>query len=415
MTGPVVVIVDPYSSGVMYAPALRKAGFSPVAVISAPGPAPDFTSTLRPKDFDVVLAADDGLIDRLAPMSPVAVLPGTESGVELADRLADQLTPRRANSPQLAPARRHKGAMVAAVAARGIPVARTVTARRSDQVERWIADEGLTGVDLVVKPAMSAGTEGVQLARGGEGWRPAMAGLLGRTNAMGVVDTDVVIQERVTGTEYAIDTFSHDGLHTVTDICRYGKVDIGPNFAVYDHVEFVAYDDDGHAELVRYVERVLDALGIRFGSAHTEVMLTADGPRLIETNARLAGGGIPGAAWLATGETGVDRLIDQLRGAPDVRLDFTLHRSVLTMLFMAPQSGIVSNVEAYYRIRELRTCRHLRVKVGNGDFVPATSDLMSTTRLGWAVLADRDHQRVRADHASARAIAAEVRIEGGRS
>ena len=34
---------------------------------------------------------------------------------------------------------------------------------------------------------------------------------------------------------------------------------------------------------------MLDALGIRFGPAHTEVMLTATGPVLVESGARMHG------------------------------------------------------------------------------------------------------------------------------
>lgn len=408
-----VVVVDPYSSGVIYAPALRRSGFSPVAVLSFPGPSPDFTTTFCPADFDLELSADQGttrVAERLAALRPTAVVPGTESGVLLADELAAVLTPGLANLPELSYARRHKGAMAAAVQASGVPVARTLCASQADEVEQWIVDQGLAGIDLVVKPAMAAGTEGVSLARGGRGWRSAFERLLGQLNAMGVVNNDIVVQERLIGTEFAVDTFSFDGVHTVTDICRYGKRATESSFAVYDHVEFLDYHGERHGEMINYVTRMLDALGIRFGPVHSEVMLTSDGIRLIEANARLAGGGMAQAASLATGETAVDRLVRFLCGARDIRPDFTLQRTVMTVLFVAPRAGTVSNVEGYERIRTLQTCRHLRIKVANGDVVPETSDLMSTMRLGWAVLADRNTERVHADYRRARAMADGVRF-----
>jgi phosphoribosylamine-glycine ligase len=52
-------------------------------------------------------------------------------------------------------------------------------------------------------------------------------------------------------------------------------------------------------ELVDYTTRALDAFGFRFGPAYSEIMLTADGPRLVEVNSRVAGSGMAAAAQLA--------------------------------------------------------------------------------------------------------------------
>jgi hypothetical protein len=81
------------------------------------------------------------------------------------------------------------------------------------------------------------------------------------------------------------------------------------------------------------------------------------------------------------------------------------------VMFMVPRSGILRNTQAYQEISLLPTCRHLRVDVRDGDYVPATSDLISAMALGWALLADRDPGRVRADHAAARQIAAKVSVQ----
>jgi biotin carboxylase len=397
----------------MYAPALRRAGLSPVAVTSWPPPAESLTGSFRPGDFDQCWSEEHGrpgVTQRVARLAPVAIVPGTASGVELADTLAAALTPGRCNVPELAPARRHKGAMVAAVGASGLPVARSVSARGPEDVERWIADAGMSGRDLVLKPATSAGTDGVVLSEGGRGWRRAMRRLQGEVNLLGAVNEEIVVQEYLQGTEYCIDTFTCDGRHTVTNICRYGKVRNAERFALYEHVEFLPHESPGHPELIRYTERVLDALGIRFGPAHTEVIRTSGGPRLVETNARLAGGGIPAACFLANGDSGVDRLVRYLSGARDIPAGYRMQRCVLTVMFMVPRSGIIRNTAAYQEISSLPTCRYLRVNVRDGDHVPATSDLMSAMALGWALLADRDPRRVRADHAAARHITAKVSV-----
>merc|ERR1719267_187170 len=54
-------------------------------------------------------------------------------------------------------------------------------------------------------------------------------------------------------------------------------------------------------QLVSYVFRVLDAVGLRYGPCHTEVMFTPRGPILVEVNARLHGLQGPRLIELSTG------------------------------------------------------------------------------------------------------------------
>jgi biotin carboxylase len=51
------------------------------------------------------------------------------------------------------------------------------------------------------------------------------------------------------------------------------------------------YDTEELGELIEYGLGALDAVGLRQWAAHTEIMMTPDGPRLLEVNARLAGAG----------------------------------------------------------------------------------------------------------------------------
>lgn len=418
MSRPLVVIVEPYSSGNMYAPVLRRAGFSTCAVTLRS--AAPLAASFRAEDFDHHLeyGADDAapitprlldpVLDQLRGLTPVAVVPGEQHGVRLADRLAAELTPERANLPELAAARWHKGAMYAAVAAAGLPVIESLATRDPDEVADWLRDTGLGGRDLVVKPANASGTDSVTMLPGGAGWRPAVTGLAGAVSRHGIQLTDVVVQEYVTGVEYAVDTFSHDGVHTVTDIVRYRKRSVDGRIAIYESMEFVPFDAPGHDELLRYTERVLDALGVRFGVAHTEVMVTDRGPLLVEVNARPPGGAQPWACQLATGDNLVDRTVRYLGGGATVRPDYDLEMSVLVVFFAVRSGGRISGIEGLNAITRLPSCCHLKINVVDGDEVPETLDLMDAHKLGVAVLGHPDPAQVRADHLEVRRIASRV-------
>ncbi len=92
------------------------------------------------------------MVALLRELRPRCVLAGCESGVELAECVAPQVVPELANRPETAAARRHKGAMAAAVARAGLPVIEQICTDNPDAVEAWIERAGLGGRDLVVKP-----------------------------------------------------------------------------------------------------------------------------------------------------------------------------------------------------------------------------------------------------------------------
>jgi biotin carboxylase len=409
-----VVVVDPYSSGNLLAPALRAAGFSVVAVLSRPSPPEVLAASYQPSDFDEHLVCQSltpDIVERLRAIDPVAVLPGAEIGVELSDTLAAALTPQLANDPALASARRHKGDMVAAVADRGLRTIPTLCTSDPAKVPGWLAATGLVGRDLVLKPPRSAGTDGVTLAPGGNGWREVFEGMLGTENRLGFRNDEVLVQEYVPGVEYVVDTVTVDGMHTVTDILRYRKVRSGSSMAVYESMEYLPYDRREHPALVAYTREVLTALGVRFGAAHTEVILDDRGPVLVETGIRLAGGGAPSIAELATGNNPVHRLVRYLKGERDLPMAYTLQQHVCVVFLLVRASGYVRDAFHYGRIKDLASCRYHRVTAREGDYVEQSADLFQTLGFGWVVLSHPDAQQVYADHAEIRRIESRVRIE----
>jgi hypothetical protein len=84
--------------------------------------------------------------------------------------------------------------------------------------------------------------------------------------------------------------------------------------AVYDTMTWLPPGHPAVAALTRYTFRVLDAVGMRFGSAHVEITDTADGPLLIELGARPHGGGHPRFNRNATGDSQTDRTVRWLTG-----------------------------------------------------------------------------------------------------
>lgn len=413
--GRTVVLVDPYSSGVALGRTLRRAGFATHAVLTTPRPDPAYTRTFAASDHAGTTEAGLGLaevLDRVGRTRPVAVLPGAECGVEFADALAARLTPEFANDPERSVARRDKAVMMRTLKAAGIPTIPTVAVDDWHGCTEAAAAAGLstdTG-ELVVKPARSSLSDGLTLVPRGGDLTAAVRDLLGVRNLLGTVNRTVLVQRRMHGTEYVVDTFTQNGRHAVTNVCRYNKVPVGDSFAVYESTDFLPEDSPGNPSLIAYVRRVLDALGVRFGPCHSEVLLTDDGPVLMETGARLSGAGLAGATELATGGSALSRYVHSLNGGPPDRTDYTLRRRVRGVYLVFGESGVVSNTAVLDRVRHLPSCRHVQLPLRDGDRVERSTGLMSTMNQGWALLAHRDLGRLEADHDEFRRIQRDLRV-----
>jgi hypothetical protein len=100
-------------------------------------------------------------------------------------------------------------------------------------------------------------------------------------------NAEFLIQERRKGTEYIVNTISHSGEHIVTGVMRYIK-DIFNNVPIYRYTETIDLESFEAKILIPYITNCLDAVSFEFGLSHNQVMLTKNGPRLIEINARMA-------------------------------------------------------------------------------------------------------------------------------
>ncbi|MDJ0797779.1 MAG: ATP-grasp domain-containing protein [Calothrix sp. MO_167.B12] len=408
------VIVDPYSSGAFFAPAFTDAGVPVVAVVSSPAPPEVYASSYQPQDFSQIILATEDLsevVNKLRELRPRCVLAGCESGVELADAIAPQVVADIANVPEKAGARRHKGDMAAAVAQAGLPIIAQLCTDDADEVEKWLYQENLIGRDLVIKPPKSASTDGVTKVAKGEGWREVFHEMLGKHNRLGILNNKLVVQEYVTGIEYVVDTISYEGKHSISDICKYHKINNGQYMAIYDRMEWLPPTIPVYDQIVAYARGVLDAVGMRFGTSHVELMFTEHGPRLIEVGARPHGGGHPRFCRIATGDSQVDRVVRFFTRQGAIPDSFKLINHVLVVFLICRTRGRVNNVEIFDRVRELQSHHFSVIKIRNNDWLEPTKDLFASLDLGFVVLAHEDESQIMADYQLIRSLEQQLKLD----
>ncbi|HAT7072517.1 TPA: ATP-grasp domain-containing protein [Legionella pneumophila] len=289
-----IIIVGAYSTGQYLAPAFISRGYQCIHIQPGTTISPYFLDSYRPQDFikNLVWDGDDKKILReLCEFDVKAVIPGSEIAVLLADSLSQKLSLPTTNDPTLSIARRNKYEMQKALECAGIKSIPVFKTNEIDAIFSWLKAQCLD-YPIVLKPLSSAGTDGVSICQNQEDVQLAFNQLIGTVNALGENNDELLVQPYLHGTEYVVNTVSHDGKHYITDMIRVNKITINAS-PVYDYAELLSTSE--HQELYKvladYVKKSLDALGIKFGAGHSEVMLVNDKtPVLIETAARPIGG-----------------------------------------------------------------------------------------------------------------------------
>jgi biotin carboxylase len=236
-----------------------------------------------------------GLAEMLRWTGVQAVVPGDEAAVPAAESLASQLG-LPGNDPATSSWRTDKAGMQQALQDAGVSHPFTARACSAEGAAAAARVAGLPGRPVVIKPSWRSGSEDVTVCRlpqdvpGAWHRAAAVADMTGRTGGAPVV------QEYLAGQQWTVNTVTVTGssgrtVHVLTDMWRErvsitdgGHVAWGESWLVPPQ----APGEDGK-EVAEYAFDVLAAVGVVTGPAHLEIILTGDGPRLVEIAARLAG------------------------------------------------------------------------------------------------------------------------------
>lgn len=231
----------------------------------------------------------DAVLKQVRELDPMLVIAGSEFGVPYATRLAEDLG-LPGNPVSQLKAMTEKDAMHQALKDAGLRYIRGRIISSVEEAESYYYELG--NKEVVVKRVRGAGTQGVYLCSDFDEMMDAVKKELEYAvqSEGGVVP--LLIQERIIGKEYIVNTVSHKGKHRMTSLWEYDKVRLSNGTNAYNHIRAIKDLDIGHSRLIRYAYDVLDAIGVKYGAVHAEFMLDQKGPVLIEVNCRPMGAGM---------------------------------------------------------------------------------------------------------------------------
>jgi len=311
---------------------------------------------------------------------------GSEESMMLAYEVADELG-TAVNSPRSVALLNDKLAMRTLLRDKGLSSVRFATAERWPDVAALLADFTLP---VVVKPTTLSASRGTFLLTD-----PADLPAWGAELAAYHHDGPLLVEEYLRGPEFSVETLTVRGEHHVIGVTRklLGPL---PHFVELGHL-FPEPDTTEAREVAALAVALLDTVGYQCGPAHTEVILTADGPRIVESQARLGGDKIPDIVRLATGLDLRQEIFAALAGrAPRP----SRAESVGHIAYLSFPSGVLRSVSGVDEARALEFVDTLSFPFSVGDVLPET--VSSKSRHGFVILTG-------ADAAQARARAEQVR------
>jgi len=397
-----ILVVECISTGLNFIEDIIHRGYNPVALSVRVGDGAQAYSKLAedslkriPYSFDRIVEQDtyEKTLELVKSYNPIVIVPGSEGGVVLANRLAHDLG-LKGNPMEKLDAMTKKNAMQEALKDAGLRYIRGMVVHSVEEAKEFCEANGLN--TAVVKPLESAGSMGVTLCNDTEEVYEAVKTLLSSEDIYGRQIETCLIQERIVGTEYIVNTISCNGKHRLSSIFRYAKVRTAEGGYIYNYAEAVESIEPGLSDLVRYALNTVSAIGFKYGEVHGEYMVDNKGPVLIEVNCRPMGNSYP-ADYLnrcfGQHETDsiLDAYLDPVKFDEDAAKPYKTYCGLCSKLLMVPKDMEAESIPLRVIAENLRSTYMVAAAEDNTytDFVK-TVDLESNGGEVYMIHEDRE-------------------------
>lgn len=192
---------------------------------------------------------------------------------------------------------------------------------------------------------------------------------------------DVVVEEYMNGSEVSVETITVNGECQVIQITD--KITTGsPHFVEMGHTQPSQLDADTKQRISEVAKLANKAVGITNGPSHTEIIVTKEGPKIVEIGARLGGDCI--TTHLVPLSTGVDMVECCIKIAlgevPDTDIKFSKGAAIR---YLSCCTGKIESITGIDDAKALKGVQQISIIHNIGDTVSEIKS--SSDRVGFVV------------------------------
>ena len=191
----------------------------------------------------------------------------------------------------------------------------------------------------------------------------------------------VIIEEYLQGPEFSIEVMVVDGephILQITDKLTTGA----PHFVEMGHSQPTRQNVENQAKIKDLAIRACKAVGINVGPAHVEMILTKDGPKMVELGARMGGDCI--TTHLVPLSTGIDMVgcMIKLACGEKINIKPKFNKGSAIRYFDA-HDGVIKSIEGIEEAKKIPGVQEISVVHGVGEAVGKIGS--STDRIGFVI------------------------------
>lgn len=266
-----------------------------------------------------------------------------------------------------------KGEMIKAFEAAGVEHPWYFIVRNTDELD---SIKTKITYPCISKPTDNSGSRGVMLIESEKELFDSVAYSSKNGRSGGVI-----VEEYMKGPEVSVEIITLEGephVLNVTDKLTTGA----PHFVEMGHTQPSSLGAENVGKIRDLAKRAVKAVGIKNGPAHVEIMLTDDGPKMVELGARMGGDCI--TTHLVPLSTGIDMIEATLRIAcgekPDISPKFNRGSAIR---YFSAKPGIIKAIDGVDTARAVSGVKEISFVKGVGDEL---SDIGSSTdRIGFVI------------------------------
>ena len=266
-----------------------------------------------------------------------------------------------------------KGEMIQAFERAGLPIPRYALPKSLE--DAVILAETLK-YPLICKPTDNSGSRGVSLVSSPEELADAIE--YGKENSP---SGTVILEEYLRGTEVSAEVIVWEGEATVLAVTD--KLTTGaPYFVELGHSQPSSLSAETLEKVEKLAKDAVKAVGIRIGTAHVEIMVTENGPYLIELGARMGGDCI--TTHLVPLSTGVNMLKAAINIAMGNSPKLTHRQSKgAAIRYVLPPIGIIKSISGVKEAECMDGVKLVEITKQSGEQCETVKN--SADRLGFVI------------------------------
>lgn len=197
---------------------------------------------------------------------------------------------------------------------------------------------------------------------------------------------DVVVEEYMEGPEVSVETLTVNGECHVIQITD--KLTTGaPHYVEMGHSQPTMRSNEIAEQISKVAKAANKAIGIKNGPSHTEIIVTKEGPKIVELGARLGGDNITThLVPLSTGVNMVECCIKIALGEiPDIKKKWNKGSAIR---YFEQHAGVIDSIEGVDKAEEIDGVQQISIVHGVGEEVTEINS--SGERMGFVIAQDVD-------------------------